>query len=143
MRYGPIVDLFENDLALREAVDRGHGGWGTARIRALGRIAGGDEARAHAARAERNSPTLHGDSVDCDASWHWLLATAVEHEVPSLAWRENRPGAHVVRVALGYLWGQLNTGAMCPMIMTFAAVPVLRRFGGSVQIGRASCRERV
>jgi putative acyl-CoA dehydrogenase len=126
------MDLFETDLALQEAVNREHGGWGTERLSGLGRIAGGAEAREHATRAEHNSPTLRGNTVDCDPSWHWLLATAVEHEVPSLAWRENRPGAQVVRVALGYLWGQLNTGAMCPMIMTFAAVPVLRRFGGEL-----------
>ena len=29
---------------------------------------------------------------------------------------------------MGYLWGQLNTGVMYPMIMTFAAVPVLRQY---------------
>lgn len=45
-----------------------------------------------------------------------------------LPWTERRPAAHAVRAALGYLWGQHNTGVMCPTIMTFAAVPVLRRF---------------
>ena len=125
------MNLFDTDLPLQEAVRREHGDWGADRLRALGLIAGSTQACEHSDRAERNSPRLRPDgTVECDPSWHWMLETAVAHEVPTLPWRDPRPGAHVVRVALGYLWGQVNTGVMCPMIMTFAAIPVLRRFGG-------------
>ena len=64
--------------------------------------------------------------MECDPSWHWILRTAVEREVPSLAWRDRRPGSHIVRLAMAYLWAQLGTGPMCPMIMTFSAVPARR-----------------
>src|SRR5690606_27474055 len=44
----------------------------------------------------------------------------------SLPWREERPGAHVVRAALMYLWSQVNAGVMCPVSMTYSVVPALR-----------------
>ena len=37
-----------------------------------------------------------------------------------------QPGAHVVRAALFTLWGNANDGVMCPVSMTYAAVPALR-----------------
>ena len=37
-----------------------------------------------------------------------------------------RPGAHVVRAALFMLYGNANAGVMCPVSMTYAAVPALR-----------------
>lgn len=134
----PEMNLFEADLALKEALEREGGSWGTGRTSKLGQIAGSRQAREHAERAERNSPRLHThdpvgrriDHVECDPSWHWLVATGVGHEIASLPWRHERPGAHAVRAALGYLWGQLSTGVMCPLIMTFAAVPALRKYGG-------------
>jgi putative acyl-CoA dehydrogenase len=132
----PEANLFELDLALQEGLARADADWGTARVRDIGALAGSSEAREHARRAELHQPRLHThdavghriDEVECDPSWHWLLAAGVEHGISSLPWTERRPGAHIVRTALGYLWGQLNTGVMCPMIMTFAAVPVLQRF---------------
>ena len=139
----PEMNLFAADLALREALEREGGDWGAGRASELGQIAGSQQAREHAQRAERNGPHLHThdptgrrvDQVECDPSWHWLLATGVEHEIASLPWRHERPGAHAVRAALGHLWGQLNTGMMCPLIMTFAAVPTLRKYGGGAAAG--------
>ena len=97
-------------------------------------MAGSAEARDHADRCERNEPRLvthdrYGnriDQVDLDPSWHWLLKTAVEREIPSLPWRDPQPGAHVVRSALMYVFGQVNGGVMCPVSMTYAAIPALR-----------------
>src|ERR1700734_1387253 len=53
------VNLFDLDLALREALDREGGGWGADRVREVGAVAGGADAREHARRAERNVPVLH------------------------------------------------------------------------------------
>jgi putative acyl-CoA dehydrogenase len=57
-----------------------------------------------------------------------LVRAGVEAGIPSLPWVDDRPAAHAARQALGHVWGQLDTGQMCPQIMTFAAVPVLRRY---------------
>ena len=129
------VNLFEIDMALREALTREGGAWGLDRAREAGGTAGSVEALEHGRRAERNLPILRThdrygnriDEVELDPSWHWLLRGAIEREIHGLPWRENaQPGAHVVRAALFTLWGNANDGVMCPVSMTYAAVPALR-----------------
>src|SRR5215210_7730963 len=144
------VNLFELDLPLREALEREGAGWAIDRARDTGAVAGSAEAQAHGRRAERNEPRLltHDrfghrlDEVELDPSWHWLLRGAVEREIHALPWRAEakrsaagggpsggtgRPGAHVARAGLEHLWSQLNAGVMCPVSMTYSAVPALRR----------------
>jgi putative acyl-CoA dehydrogenase len=128
------IDLLEADLALREGVEREGGAWGLGAIREAGVVAGSTEALEHGRRAERNEPRLithdrYGhriDEVELDPSWHWLLGGAVSRSIHSLPWREARPGAHVVRAAMFSLWGNANDGVMCPVSMTYAAIPALR-----------------
>jgi putative acyl-CoA dehydrogenase len=128
------LDLFESDLALREAVEREGGGWGVDRLHDAGAVAGSTEAFEHGRRAERNEPILRThdrygnriDQVELDPSWHWLLRGAIEREIHSLPWRSDEPGAHVVRAALMVLWGNANGGVLCPVSMTYAAIPALR-----------------
>jgi putative acyl-CoA dehydrogenase len=128
------INLFDADLALQEALEREGGGWGVDRVREAGEVAGSAEAREHSRRAERNLPVLRThdrygkriDEVELDPSWHWLLKGAVEREIHGLPWRSQEPGRHVVRAALFTLWGNANDGVMCPVSMTYAAVPALR-----------------
>ena len=134
------VNLFDVDLPLREALEREGGSWGVDRVREAGAVAGSVEAREHSRRAERNLPVLRThdrfgnrvDEVELDPSWHWLLRGAVEREIHSLPWREGRPGAHAVRAALFMLWSNANDGVMCPVSMTYSAVPALR--GGAPEL---------
>jgi putative acyl-CoA dehydrogenase len=128
------ANVFELDLALQEALEREGGGWGADLAREAGAVAGSVEARDHSRRAERNEPrlTTHDrfgnriDAVELDPSWHWLLAGAVTRGIHSLPWRQPGPGAHVVRATLFTLWSNANDGVMCPVSMTYAAVPALR-----------------
>jgi putative acyl-CoA dehydrogenase len=128
------INLFEVDLPLQEALEREGGGWGVDRVREAGAVAGSAEAREHSRRAERNLPVLHThdrygnriDEVELDPSWHLLLKGAIEREIHALPWRSQEPGGHVVRAALFTLWGNANDGVMCPVSMTYAAVPALR-----------------
>ena len=128
------ANLFDLDLPLQEALAREGGGWGEERVREAGAVAGSVEGREHATRAERHPPVLQThdrygnriDAVEMDPSWHWLLGGAVERGIAGLPWREQRQGGHVVRAALFMLWGQLDDGVMCPVSMTYAAVPALR-----------------
>jgi putative acyl-CoA dehydrogenase len=132
----PIVpyNVFDADLALREALEREGGGWGVDRCRDTGELAGREESLIHAERCERNLPRLlthdrYGrriDRVELDPSWHWLLRQAIEREIHSLPWRDPQPGAHVVRAALMYVWSQVDAGVMCPVSMTYSIVPALR-----------------
>ncbi len=128
------IDLLRGDVPLAEALEREGGGWAEDRVRECGLVAGSAEAQEHGRRAERNEPKLlthdrYGhriDEVDLDPSWHWLLRGAVEREIHSLPWRDPRPGAHVARAAMELLWTQANAGVMCPVSMTYSAVPALR-----------------
>jgi len=132
----PIVpyNVFEADAVLGEAVEREGGGWGVDRLHETGELAGSAEALGHSERAERNEPILRThdrygrriDEVELDPSWHWLLRQAVEREIHSLPWRDPQPGAHVVRAALFMVFGQVNAGVMCPVSMTYSAIPALR-----------------
>ena len=127
-------NVFAADVALGEALEREGGGWGIDRLRDTGALAGSPEALEHSERAERNEPILRThdryghriDEVELDPSWHWSLRQAVEREMHSLPWRDSQPGAHVVRAALFLLWTQANAGVMCPVSMTYSAVPALR-----------------
>src|SRR5215213_8809796 len=128
------VNLFDADVALQEALAREGAQWAIDRVRDTGAVAGSAEAQEHGRRAERNAPRLvthdrYGnrvDRVDYDPSWHWLLRGAVEREIHALPWRDPRPGAHVARAALELLWTQANAGVICPVSMTYSAVPALR-----------------
>ena len=131
-------NAFDADPALAEALEREGGGWGADRVRDLGAVTGSAEADEHRRRAQRNRPLLRThdrygnrvDEVEYDPSWHWMLGLGVERELPSLPWREPRPGAHVVRAALFYLMNGLDTGPCCPMAVNYAAVPTLRQEPG-------------
>src|SRR4051794_37254360 len=128
-------NVFDADTALNEAIEREGGAWGVDRLRDAGELAGSEEAREHADRCERNEPRLlthdrYGnrvDQVDLDPSWHWILRQAVEREIHSLPWRDPQPGAHVVRGALMFVWGQVDAGVMCPVSMTYSVIPALRQ----------------
>ena len=128
------VDLYAGDPALREAVQREGAGWAEERVREAGRVAASAEAQEHARRAERNEPRLltHDrfgnrlDAVDLDPSWHWLLDGAIERQIHALPWADPRPGAHVARAALEFMWTHADAGVMCPVSMTYSAVPALR-----------------
>ncbi len=128
------VDLLGLDPALQEALEREGAGWAFERVREAGLVAGSAEAQAHGRRAERNEPRLithdrfghRVDQVELDPSWHWLLDGAVSRGIHALPWADPRPGAHVARAALEFLWTHANSGVMCPISMTYSAVPALR-----------------
>ena len=128
------VDLFSTDVALVEGLEREGAGWAAQRVREAGVTAGSAEAQEHARRCERNEPRLithdrYGhrvDQVDLDPSWHWLLRGAIERGIAGSPWSDPRPGAHVARAALEIVWSQANAGVMCPVSMTYSAIPALR-----------------
>ena len=128
------VDPLALDPALREALVREGAAWAVERVREAGVTALSAEAQEHGRRAERNEPRLRThdryghriDEVELDPSWHWLLRGAVEREIHALPWRDPQPGAHVARAALELMWTQANAGVMCPVSMTYSAIPALR-----------------
>jgi putative acyl-CoA dehydrogenase len=127
-------DLWADDVALREAVAREGGTGFASRIAAYGALAG-SELYGLAFDAHRDRPRLRShdryghriDTVEFHPNYHRLMALAVEHGVAGLSWAEPAPGVHVARAALSYLHHQAEPGTSCPLTMTHAAVPALRR----------------
>jgi putative acyl-CoA dehydrogenase len=128
-------DVAGSDVALIEALRREGADWDEAGLRALGTLAGSEDAIAWGFEANRFPPELRTfdrfgnriDEVAFHPAWHRLLTIAVEHGLHGAPWREPRAGAHVARAARFAVWSQVESGHGCPISMTYAAVPVLRR----------------
>ncbi|NMM22766.1 MAG: DNA alkylation response protein [Phycicoccus sp.] len=131
----PGYNVISADPALLEGIQR----WGDPQDRtgleALGGLAGGSEAQAWGDQADGNPPVLHTyspqgvriDEVDFHPAWHQLMDTAVSHGLTAEPWTKPAgTGAHVRRAAGFVAWSQVEAGHMCPISMTYAAVPALQ-----------------
>src|SRR5689334_19566885 len=137
----PLADfnMFTADRVLREAVAREGAGWACAGLAEYGRIAGSAEAIEWGVQANEYPPVLQThdrfgnrrDEVEFHPAWHNLMRLAVEEGIHNLPWANPRPGAHVARAALAMLASQNEAGHMCPISMTYSAVPVLRQNGSA------------
>ncbi len=127
-------NLFTENRPLVEALRREGGGWLEERATGLGELLGA-EPLTWGTLANEYPPRLHThdrfgeriDEVEFHPSWHWLLGLGVEHGLHALPWREPVPGAHAGRAALFLTLSQVEAGVGCPLSMTYAAVPALRR----------------
>jgi putative acyl-CoA dehydrogenase len=127
-------NLYLTDLALREAVQREAGDWLHERASALGALAGSEDVLALGEAANRNKPELvafdrYGrrlDEVRFHPSYHSLMALAMEHRIHDLPWTVDVPGRHLGHAALVAIFSQAEAGTMCPLDMSYAAVPTLR-----------------
>jgi len=128
-------NLYLDDTALQRAVAAEGGGWAHDRLAAWGAQLGRAETFTLAARANRMLPELRThdrfgeriDEVDYDASWHELMALAMREGEHCAPWVEPRAGAQVARAAAYLLHAEVENGTQCPLTMTYAAVPLLRR----------------
>ena len=136
----PLVDynLFESDLALSESLEREGASWAQDMLHELGELAGGQQAIDWGFQANDNPPVLRThdrfgnriDEVEFHPAWHELMKVAVGHGLHALPWREPRPGAHAARAAAFYVWSQVEGGHGCPVSMTYAVIPALRKQPG-------------
>ncbi len=128
------VNLYAIDRPLAEGLAREGGGWGKADVAALGVRAGSAAYQETIRKANVTLPVLRThdrfghriDEVEFADAWHELMTVAKGAGLHSLPWSDPKPGAHVVRAALHYVFGQGEQGPSCPIAMTFAAVPALR-----------------
>ncbi len=129
------VNLFACDPALGEALLREGAGWAAGGLAALGATLGQAEVLDLARQANANGPRLHShdrsgrriDEIEFHPAWHELMSLLIGAGAHSAPWLDPRPGAQVARAAGYLLFGQVENGAQCPVTMTFASVPALRR----------------
>ena len=128
-------NLYLADRALRSAAEREGAGWARERLEAWGAVTGSAETYSLAARANRFGPELKThdrfgnriDEVVFDPAWHLLMASAMREGEHCSPWAEPRAGAQVARAAAYLMHAEVENGTQCPLTMTYAALPVLRR----------------
>lgn len=131
-------NLFSTDRPLREAVTRENAAWACAQLETFGNTLGTGEAIEWGRLANEYPPVLRThdrfghrrDEVEFHPAWHRLMRLAVEQGIHNLPWTSARPGSHVARAALAILAAENEAGHMCPISMTYSAVPVLRHDAG-------------
>ncbi|MFL1456531.1 isovaleryl-CoA dehydrogenase [Marinobacter sp. GN3S48] len=128
-------NLFDQDTALREAVEREGGSAAADDLQAFGALAGRREIIELGFRANENKPVFNThdrfghriDQVDFHPAYHQLMSIAMEHGLHSSPWTNPGQGAHVARAAKYYMHSQVEAAHCCPITMTFAAIPSIRK----------------
>jgi putative acyl-CoA dehydrogenase len=131
------IDLYASDRPLQDAVAANGGErdaaalsafgkrWGTAEMFELGRAANEHppELKAFDAKGFRR------DVIEFHPAYHQLMAESIAAGLAASTWREDatpaRAPAQVIRAARFYMAAQIETGHLCPITMTHAAVAAL------------------
>ncbi|MEO8739042.1 MAG: isovaleryl-CoA dehydrogenase [Casimicrobiaceae bacterium] len=130
-------NLYRTHQALQEGIAREGAAWADERLGHWGDVLGRAETLALATRANRHGPELRThdrcgnriDEVEFDPAWHELMSLAMREGEHASPWSAPGPGAHVARAAAYLMHAEVENGTQCPLTMTYAAVPVLRRHG--------------
>ncbi|MFB6462975.1 isovaleryl-CoA dehydrogenase [Bradyrhizobium tunisiense] len=131
------IDLFAVDRPLVEAVKANGGGaaerelsefgkqWGSATMADRGRLANENTPKLRSFDAKGN----RRDQVEFHPAYHELMAHSAHAGVHNSTWTANgKPAgdaAEVIRAAKFYMAAQVETGHLCPITMTRAAVGAL------------------
>lgn len=135
----PLEDynLFSSDAALVQAVEVEGAAWAIDELTAYGEQCGNARTIQLGFQANENPPRLHThdargfrvDVVEYHPAYHELMAMAISQGIHARPWSEARAGANVARAAFEYMQVQVEAGHGCPLTMSFAAVPTLRKQG--------------
>ncbi len=134
------INLFETDIALKEAVIREAGEDQLKQLSAFGARIGSAEVIDLGRQANTYLPVLKSfdrfghrvDQVEFHPSYHSLMSLSIEQGLHGSPWEHFATGAkapsgrNVHRLAGLYMMVQVEAGHMCPITMTNAAVPALQ-----------------
>jgi putative acyl-CoA dehydrogenase len=133
----PLVDynLFEGNRALRAALKFNAPQLDTGPLVDLGARLGTREMQTHARLANVHTPQLHthdrvgrrADVVEFHPSYHALMAAATAAGIHGTPWTSKTSSPHVLRAASFMLFTELEPSVLCPVSMTYAVTPALRR----------------
>jgi putative acyl-CoA dehydrogenase len=131
------IDLFASDRPLQDAVVANGGAEDAKALSAFGRRWGSAEMFELGRQANQNPPTLHAfdargfrqDTVEFHPAYHLFMAESMGARLHTSTWRADAipaaPPAQVTRAARFYMAAQVETGHLCPITMTRAAVAAL------------------
>ena len=128
-------NFYTSDPVLVAAVEREGARWHTDALTCNGAALGTPDVLALAGAANRHVPELlthspRGERIDMlefHPSWHALIGLLRREGLQSLPFEKPQAGAMAARCAGYFLHAQLESGSLCPITMTFASIPVLRR----------------
>jgi putative acyl-CoA dehydrogenase len=131
------VDLYASDVPLMEAVKANGGAGETAALSAFGQAWGTAERFTLARQANENPPKLktfdakgfRRDTVEFHPAYHTFMQASIAEGLHASNWTETgqraAPPAEVLRTARFYMAAQVETGHLCPITMTRAALAPL------------------
>ena len=131
------VDLFASDAPLQDAVRANGAAAEAASLSDFGRQWGSAEMFALGRQANENLPKLHAfdaegfrcDTVEYHPAYHRFMGESIAAGLHASTWtaagRHAAPPAEVARAARFYMAAQVETGHLCPITMTRAALAAL------------------
>jgi putative acyl-CoA dehydrogenase len=131
------IDLYASDQPLIEAVKANGAGKEAASLSAHGRLWGTADMFSLARRANENPPKLYTfnpkgfrrDVVEFHPAYHDLMRASVAAGLHASTWtpagKRAAPPAEVARAARYYMTAQIESGHLCPITMTRAALAAL------------------
>ncbi|WP_077529656.1 isovaleryl-CoA dehydrogenase [Vreelandella utahensis] len=128
-------NLYREDRALQEAVRREGAARAESELDVYGAITGRSDVIELGHSANANKPEFHThdrfghriDEVRFHPAYHELMTMALEGGLHSAPWTDPGEGAHVARAARYYMHSQVEAAHCCPITMTFACVPALKK----------------
>jgi putative acyl-CoA dehydrogenase len=133
----PLVgyNLFATNRPLQDALRLNAPRLDTSELHALGVTLGTAHMQQHARLAHAYPPQLRShdrfgrriDEVEFHPSYHALMGAAVAAGLHGAAWISSEPSPHVMRGAGFMLFTELEPSILCPISMSYAATPALRR----------------
>jgi putative acyl-CoA dehydrogenase len=131
------VDLFASDAPLKDAAGANGAAAESASLSAFGRAWGSADMFALGRQANENPPKLHAfdgkgfrsDTVEFHPSYHRFMSDSIAAGLHASTWTASgtpaTPPAQVARAARFYMAAQVETGHLCPITMTRAALAAL------------------
>jgi putative acyl-CoA dehydrogenase len=131
------IDLYASDRPLSEAVAANGGARDAAALSAFGKHWGSADMFELARAANEHPPQLKAfdpkgfrrDVVEFHPAYHQFMAESIAAGLAASTWREDATAApapaQVTRAARVYMAAQIETGHLCPITMTHAAVAAL------------------
>ena len=131
------VDLYASDQPLRNAVASNGGDGDAAALSAFGKHWGSAGMFELGRQANENPPKLktfdakgfRRDFIEFHPAYHELMAASLAAGLQASTWRDDATPAaapaQVIRAARFYMAAQVETGHLCPITMTRAAVAAL------------------
>lgn len=125
-------DLWAEDTPLREAATAFGGR--VENMAQAGKVYGSEELIEAGINARRDPPRLklfarsghRLDEVEFNQGYHDCMRAGIEQGFTWAGW-DGQPGGHVTHAAHMYMLGQIEPGVCCPLAMTYAVIPSIRR----------------